>query len=211
MQITLPEIGIQKRRWIIIHFYSTQSFKNEYIYECLSKYNQIKHITCIKKFKKLELEIPPQIRNLSHTLKELHWRNQLLVLGILNELNNNFLVGLNLEHLHNKAHERGGLAGASMSAAEVIELHGLVDQRLRREPEALLLPVSILIYFCTQDLLHQILRVRTPYALRKRIRTIRHEREIEGRNPKPQIWDFLLLCFSCADLFMLIFYINTWE
>ncbi|KAL0348058.1 UNVERIFIED_CONTAM: hypothetical protein Sangu_1033600 [Sesamum angustifolium] len=57
---------------------------------------------------------------------------------------------------------------------KVVDLHGLVDEGLGGEAEALLLPVGILVYLGAQNLLHQVLRVRTPYALRQRVRPIRH-------------------------------------
>lgn len=61
----------------------------------------------------------------------------------------------------------------------MVELHGLVDEGLRREAEALLLPVGVLVYLGPHDLLDQVLRVRAPDALRQRVRTIRHCRADE--------------------------------
>ena len=42
----------------------------------------------------------------------------------------------------------------------MVELHGLVDEGLRREAEALLLPVGALVDLVPHDLLHYVLRVR---------------------------------------------------
>lgn len=51
----------------------------------------------------------------------------ILVVLVLDELDDDVLLGLDLEHLHDEAHEGGGLAVAAEGAAEVVELHGLVD------------------------------------------------------------------------------------
>lgn len=50
-----------------------------------------------------------------------------LVVVVLDEFDNDVLLGLDLEHLHDKAHERGGLAVSAEGAADVVELHRLVD------------------------------------------------------------------------------------
>jgi hypothetical protein len=71
----------------------------------------------------------------------------LLVVLVLDELDDNVLVGLDLQHLECEAEERSWLAIPSVAAAGMVELHGLVDQRLRGEPEALLLPVDALVDF----------------------------------------------------------------
>ena len=56
----------------------------------------------------------------------------------------------------------------------MVELHGLVDQRLGGEAEALLLPVGALIDLGAHNLLHQVLRVRPVDALREGVRAVRH-------------------------------------
>lgn len=70
----------------------------------------------------------------------------LLVIVVFDEFDDDILFGLDLEHLHDKAHEGSGLAVAAVSSADVVQLHCLVDQRLRRQSEALFLPVRILVY-----------------------------------------------------------------
>lgn len=100
----------------------------------------------------------------------------ILVVFVFDELNDDLLFGLDLEHFDDQTEERSGLPVAAEGAAEVVDLHGLVDERLRREAEALLLPIGVLVDLPPHDLLHQILRVRPPYALRRRVRTVRHRR-----------------------------------
>lgn len=56
----------------------------------------------------------------------------------------------------------------------MVELHGLVHERLRGEAEALLLPVGVLVDLGAQNLLHQVLGVRPVDALRRRICSVRH-------------------------------------
>lgn len=50
-----------------------------------------------------------------------------LVVFVLDEFDYDFLLGLDLEHLHDEAHERGGFAVAAKGASNVVDLHGLVD------------------------------------------------------------------------------------
>lgn len=97
-----------------------------------------------------------------------------LVILVLDELDYDVLVWLDLQHLEREAEERGGLAVAAVGSAGVVELHGLVDQRLRGEAEALLLPVGALVDLGAHDLLHQVLWVRPVDALREGIRAVRH-------------------------------------
>lgn len=98
----------------------------------------------------------------------------LLVVIVFNEFDDNVFLGLNLEHFHDEAHERSGFSIATVSATDMVELHGLVNQRLRRQPETLLLPVGVLVYLGANYLLHQVLWVRSPYALGSRVCTVRH-------------------------------------
>lgn len=97
-----------------------------------------------------------------------------LVVVVLDELDDDVLLGLDLEHLHDEAHKGGRLAVAAEGAAYVVELHGLVDEGLGGEAEALLLPVGVLVDLRPDDLLHQVLRVRPSYAFRRWVRTVRH-------------------------------------
>lgn len=98
----------------------------------------------------------------------------ILVILVLDELDDDVLVGLDLEHLEGEAEEGGGLAVAAVGAAGVVELHGLVDEGLGGEAEALLLPVGALVDLGPDDLLHQVLRVRPVDALRQGVRAVRH-------------------------------------
>lgn len=54
-----------------------------------------------------------------------------LVILVFDELDNDFLLRLNLEHLHDEAHEGSGFPVAAVGAAEMVELHGFVDQGFR--------------------------------------------------------------------------------
>ena len=65
--------------------------------------------------------------------------SDILVVLVLDELEDNFLVGLDLEHLEGEAEEGGRPAVAVVGAAGVVELHGLVDEGLRQATEELYL------------------------------------------------------------------------
>lgn len=97
-----------------------------------------------------------------------------LVVVVFDELDDNVLVGLDLKHLEDEADEGGGAAVTGVGAPEVVELHGLVDEGLGGEPEALLLPVDGSVDLRPDYLLHQILGVRTPYVPGHRIRPVGH-------------------------------------
>ena len=99
---------------------------------------------------------------------------KLLVVLVLDELDDDVLVGLDLEHLEGEAEEGGRPAVAAMGAAGVVELHGLVDEGLRREAEALPLPVVGLVDLGPHDLLYQVLRVRAVDAPSHGVRAVRH-------------------------------------
>lgn len=110
----------------------------------------------------------------------------LLVVLVLDKLDDDVLLGLDLEHLQDETHERGWLPVPAVGASEVVELHSLVDEGLCREPETLLLPVRILVNLRAEDLLHQILRVRPVDALRRRVRTVRHHTPA-AETPSPRL------------------------
>jgi len=114
---------------------------------------------------------------ISYNIKE----ESVLVILVLDELNYDVLVWLDLQHLEREAEERGGLAVAAVGSAGVVELHGLVDQRLRGEAEALLLPVGALVDLGAHDLLHQVLWVRPVDALREGVRAVRHRLSARAR------------------------------
>lgn len=98
---------------------------------------------------------------------------------------------MDLKHLHDEANERRGLAVTSEGPADVVELHSFVHKSLRRQTEALLLPIGVVVYLRPYDLLDQVLRVRPPYALRRGVRAVRHcsekkEIEIKGDETKAE-------------------------
>jgi hypothetical protein len=82
----------------------------------------------------------------------------ILELLVLDELDDDVLVGLDLQHLQDQAEELGRLAHAAERAAHAAQLHGLVDDRLGIEAEALLLPVRRLVDLGADDLLDEVLR-----------------------------------------------------
>ena len=90
----------------------------------------------------------------------------MLVIIVLDELHDDLFLRLDLQHLQHKAKERSGLSVTAEGSADVVELHGFVDERLRRETEALLLPECVILDLCPHDLLHEVLRVRSSYVLR---------------------------------------------
>lgn len=65
-----------------------------------------------------------------------------LVVVVFDELDDNLLLRLNLQHLQDETQELGGLLVASKRAAQVCKRHRLIDQSLRSQPEAVLLPVA---------------------------------------------------------------------
>lgn len=97
-----------------------------------------------------------------------------LVIFIFDEFDDDFFVRLNLEHLHNQTHKRSRFTAAAKGTTDMVEFHSFVDQSLRRKTKALLLPVGILVNLRTDNFLHQVLRIRSPYALRRGIRPVSH-------------------------------------
>lgn len=79
--------------------------------------------------------------------------NSLIIL-VLDEFNDNILLWLYLEHLHDEAHERRGLPIATVGTSKVVELHRLVHESLGRQAKALFLPIRVLIYLRSQNLLN---------------------------------------------------------
>ena len=71
-----------------------------------------------------------------------------------------------MQHLQHKAEERSGLSVAAEGSTDVVKLHSFVDERLRRETEALLFPESVVVDLLPHDRLHEVLRVRASYVLR---------------------------------------------
>lgn len=101
-------------------------------------------------------------------------RIQILVILVLDEFNNNLLLGLYLKHLHDETNERGRLAVASKGAAEVVKFHGFVNKRLGCKPEALFFPIGILVDLRADDLLNEVLRIRSMNAFCSWVRPVRH-------------------------------------
>ena len=86
-------------------------------------------------------------------------RAHVLVLLVLDQLDDDLLVGLDLEHLEHQADERRRHPVAAVGAADVLQLDRLVDERVRGEREAVLLPVQVVVDAHAQDFFHQVLRV----------------------------------------------------
>jgi hypothetical protein len=84
-------------------------------------------------------------------------RPQVFVIILLDELNHNLLVGLDLQHFEYQADERRWFGVVGVRAADVLELHRLVDQRFCVQAEAVLFPVLVGINTCAQNLFHQVL------------------------------------------------------
>eukprot|EP00967_Tisochrysis_lutea_P008941 scaffold10667_cov31-Tisochrysis_lutea.AAC.3 len=76
---------------------------------------------------------------------------------------------LNLQHLQDQLDEVRRLSDASKGAANRLNLHRLVDKRLRSESEAVLLPVGVVVDLGAEDLLDQILWVRPVHRDRARV------------------------------------------
>lgn len=71
-----------------------------------------------------------------------------LIIFVLYELDDDLLLRLYLQHLEHQAQKLGGLLVTAESAPEVRQHHRLVDERLRRQPEAVFLPVPC--FWCTE-------------------------------------------------------------
>ena len=98
-----------------------------------------------------------------------------IVILILDKLYYDVLLRLDLEHLQDETHEGSQLSVAAVGSAEVVELHGFVDERLRCETKALLLPLGVLVNLRPENFLHQVLWIRLVDRLRHRIRTVFHQ------------------------------------
>lgn len=83
--------------------------------------------------------VAPPSRHACLTCTTIIW-NALVVL-VLNELDDDFLLRLNLQHLQHEAQKLRRLLISPVSAPQVSQHHGLVHKSLRRETEAVLLPV----------------------------------------------------------------------
>ena len=108
----------------------------------------------------------PQVERAQHA--------DVLVVLLFDELEDDLLLGLDLQHFEHEAHKLGGLAIPAVRPADVSQLHPLVDQRLGCQPEAVLLPEQIGVDLRAQNLLDQILRIRAVHAQGERIGRVRH-------------------------------------
>jgi hypothetical protein len=97
-----------------------------------------------------------------------------LVVLIQDELDDDLLLGLELEHLQDEAHELARLVEPPVHATIVRQRDRLVDQSLRREAEAVLLPVLAPVDLLPQDLLDEVLRVGPMDRPGQRVRPVRH-------------------------------------
>jgi hypothetical protein len=79
-----------------------------------------------------------------------------------------------LKQLQDQAQKVARLHVPSVVAAHVLETDSLIDDGLRGQSEALLLPVGGLVYLRAGDLLHKILRVGAVHRLSERVGGIRH-------------------------------------
>ena len=95
--------------------------------------------------------------NTQHTTNRSTVPRGVLVVFVFDELQNDFLLWLDLKHLQDQAHERRRPSGSTMCAADVIQFHGAVHQRLCCQTEAMLLPVTVVINTLPQQRLDQVL------------------------------------------------------
>ena len=96
----------------------------------------------------------------------------ILVVLVLYELDDDLLLGLQLQQLEQEAHEVGRLALAAICATNVVELDRLVHKRLGRQAKAVLLPVQTLVDFAPQDVLHQVLRQRQSMSVEHKLKDL---------------------------------------
>lgn len=92
---------------------------------------------------------------------------------ILDVLDYDVLLRLQLQQLECEAHELARLAGAAEGAAAGPQVHCLIDERLRCQPKAVLLPVLAVVDLATYDVLHQVLRGRAQHEARGRSAALR--------------------------------------
>ncbi len=100
--------------------------------------------------------------------------SDVLEVPVLDVLNDDFLCWLNLKHLEDKAEEGRGLAATPKRAPCSAQLGRPLNQALRCQRKALLLPVRGLVYLLADDVLHQVLRAQSSTHPRTRTETPAH-------------------------------------
>ena len=76
-----------------------------------------------------------------------------LVILVLDKFYYDVLLRLDLEHLQDETHEGSQLSVVAVGSVEVVKLHGFVDNRVRCESKALLLPVRVLVNLRAENFL----------------------------------------------------------
>ena len=87
-----------------------------------------------------------------------------LVVLVLNELLDDLVLWLNLEHLEDQAEELRRAPIAAVRASHALEVDRLVDDRLGVEREAVLLPVQRVVDLHAHDLVDEVLGVRAVHV-----------------------------------------------
>jgi hypothetical protein len=78
---------------------------------------------------------------------------------IQNELLNDFLLRLYLQHFQHQTHERSRLALSAVGAAYKLEVNGLIDKSLGRQSKTMFFPVSRIVDLLPRNFLNQELRI----------------------------------------------------
>lgn len=86
-------------------------------------------------------------------------RMNVLVILVLNELLDDLMFWLNLQHLQYQAQELRRAPVATKSAANTLQIDSLVDHRLSVEGKTVLLPVERVVDFHAHDFVDEILGI----------------------------------------------------
>lgn len=90
-----------------------------------------------------------------HSQVEHAKQSNVLVISVLDELEDDFLFWLNLQHLQEQTEKLGRPAVASVRAPNVLEIHRFVEDRLGCQGETVLFRVRVVVDFLSCDFVDQ--------------------------------------------------------
>ena len=132
-------------------------------------------VVCVERFKD-HVDVTRLLTDHSHV--EHAEQSNVLVISVLDELEDNFLLWLNLQHLQEQAEKLGRPAISSVSAPNVLEIHRFVEDRLRCQGEAVLFRVGVIVNLLSCDFVDQKLWVRPVDLFCSWVRSVCHFRNI---------------------------------
>ena len=90
-----------------------------------------------------------------HSQVEHAQQSNVLVISVLDELEDDFLLRLNLQHLQEQAEKLGRPAVAAVRAPNVLEIHRFIEDRLSCQGETVLFRVRVVVNLLSCDFVDQ--------------------------------------------------------